>query len=457
MFFITFPDNCREERSWISSILLDEFLGIGYEICFNGENKVRISAAGKSLELSDAFFAGVKDKWLLSESLPSEPLKYWAVLDSGLDPNLVESFIPVISGRAGFEIRNTGDATLNMDIFGSAFFMLSRYEEAVSDQRDNHGRFPAAASLAYRQGFLGRPIIDEYVEILWVAMKRVWPQLTRKPRRFNTIVTCDVDHPYHASATSFPRLIKRTAGEAIRKRTLSDTIKPAKNYFSGRNGRWQHDPYYYMVDWMMEENEKAGNRAAFYFIPEITDSAMDGTCSITEPAVRAMIKRIANRGHEIGIHPGYNTYKDKKKFISATNKLQLVLDEEGITQQVTGGRQHYLRWSTQTPEIWDEAGLQYDSTLTYADYAGFRCGTCHEYAMYDVQKRKALKIMQRPLICMECSVIVYMDYGFTESALVKMKQLKTAAQRFKGNFTMLWHNSFLETKMARDMYCEIIR
>ena len=53
--------------------------------------------------------------------------------------------------------------------------MLSRYEEAVLLDRDDHDRFPATASIAYKTGFLDRPIIDEYVEILWVAMKRVWP------------------------------------------------------------------------------------------------------------------------------------------------------------------------------------------------------------------------------------------------------------------------------------------
>lgn len=457
MLSIIFPDNCHAERSWICSVLFDEFLGLAYDIRFDSEDKVRISAVDNTLEVSEVFFANAKDKWISSESLPAEPLAHWDVADSALVPDLVESFVPVIFGRAGFEIRETGNAVLNLDIFGSAFFMLSRYEEAVSKLRDNHERFPATASLAYRQGFLGRPLIDEYVEILWSAMKRVWPHLVRKSRRFKTIVTCDVDHPYHAGATSLSRMIKRTAGEALRTHILSDMLRPAKNYIASRNGCWKHDPYYYTVDWMMEENEKSGNRAAFYFIPEISDSIMDGTCSITDPAVRAMMRRISDRGHEIGIHPGYNTYQDEKKFNSGKMKLQHVLEEEGIQQRIVGGRQHYLRWSIQTPEIWDSAELQYDSTLSYADYAGFRCGTCHEYTMYDLRKRRALKIRQRPLICMECSVIVYMKYGFTESAFAKMNQLKDAVQLFDGNFTMLWHNSFLETKVAREMYCEIIK
>jgi hypothetical protein len=452
--FIVFPDNCRIEHCWIASILLGEFLGLAFEVRFDRVEKVRICGAGKMLELSGNFFGVAKDKWLSSESLPDEPLQRWVVADSGLNPELLDVSVPVLFGTAGFEVRGNDDATLNLDIFGSAFFMLSRYEEAVSNLRDSHDRFPAAASLAYRENFLGRPIVDEYVEILWAALKRLWPQLERKARQFKTLVTCDVDHPYHPSAASFTRLMKRTAGEMIRKRTLSQMITPIRNYLASRNGYWQNDPYYYTVDWMMDVNEKAGNRVAFYFIPEITDTEMDDTCSITDSAVKTMMKRIANRGHEIGIHPGYNTYQSPKDIISGVNKLQCVLDRQRIHQRVCGGRQHYLRWSTRTPAMWNAAGLEYDSTLSYADHAGFRCGTCHEYPMFDLHQRTALKLRQRPLICMESTVID--ELGYTDSALERMKKLKRNAQRFNGNFTLLWHNSYFETERAREMYCEII-
>jgi hypothetical protein len=456
MFLVTFPDNCRAERCWIASVLLDEFLGLNYVIRFDGDNKVRISASDRTLELSDAFFAGVKDKWLGNESLRTGPLQRWTVAENGLDLQLVEPSVPILFGASGFGVLGSGDAALNVDIFGSAFFMLSRYEEAVGKQRDNHDRFPVSASLAYREQFLCRPIIDEYVEILWGAMKKLWPRLERKSRRFKTIVTCDVDQPYHPSAASFSRLIKRTAGEMIRKGTLSDAINPVRNYITSRNGNWKNDPYYYTVDWIMDVNEKAGNAVGFYFIPEVTDRLRDGPYSITDTAVKAMMRRIAYRGHEIGIHPGYNTYQSAKQIFSGKSKLQRVLDQERIQQKVMGGRQHFLRWTTHTPAIWDGAGLTYDSTLGYGDHAGFRCGTCHQYAMYDLHRRNALDVMQRPLICAEYSVIEKMGHGFTESALVEMKKLKSIVQRFNGDFTLLWHNSYFEAAGAREIYCEVI-
>jgi len=41
--------------------------------------------------------------------------------------------------------------------------MLTRYEEVVKSVKDEHERFPARASLAYREGFLMRPIVNEYL------------------------------------------------------------------------------------------------------------------------------------------------------------------------------------------------------------------------------------------------------------------------------------------------------
>ncbi len=74
----------------------------------------------------------------------------------------------------------------------------------------------------------------------------------------------------------------------------------------------------------------------------------------------------------------------------------------GIEQATWGGRQHYLRWNA--PATWRnyaEAGLDYDTTLSYADHAGFRCGTCHPFPVFDVERNTALDLLEYPLIVRE--------------------------------------------------------
>lgn len=456
MLTISFPENFLEERRWISSVVFDEFLGIDYDIIFDHRDTVRISADGKLLTLPDTFFQKAKRNWLATDTLPRSPLQSWTASEHGLCANLVKPSVPVIFGEGRFEIKQDR-AYLGLDVFGSAFFMLSRYEEAINTQRDRHARFPSAASLAYQAGFLDRPLIDEYVEILWCAITSLWPQARRRLRRYRTVVSCDVDRPYHSGAMSVTRMARATVGQAIRQRRFSAALAPVMNYLAVKRGDFRRDPFYFTVDWMMDVNEKAGNKVVFNFIPEVTDPNYDGDYEISSQPVNDMLRRIHRRGHEVGLHPGYQTYQSIQRTRSALKTLRRALRQSGVSQSIAGGRNHYLRWSTQTPAVWDACGLYYDSTLGYADRAGFRCGTCREYSMFDLHARKPLSIKQRPLVCMDCSVVDYMGYGFTEAALDQMVNLKKAAQKLQGDFTLLWHNSYLENESAKEIYLSIIR
>lgn len=153
-------------------------------------------------------------------------------------------------------------------------------------------------------------------------------------------------------------------------------------------------------------------------------SSEDGDYEIDHPSIRNLMRRIHERGHEIGLHPIYNTYKDPQAIVAEAIRLKRVCNEEGIRQQAWGGRMHYLRWETPTTLFgWDEAGMSYDSTLGYADRPGFRCGTCFDFPAFDPVQKRILNLRIRPLIVMECSVIDKMYLGF--SRLLKNSSLKS--------------------------------
>ena len=451
MLRVTFPPNCRAERCWISAVVLGEFLGLAYELAFDGDGVANISADGKTLGLSDAFFAGAP--------APAGQPQRWAVAASGLDPLLCEPDVPVLFGAPGFTIAANGDATLALDVFGSAFFMLARHEETLNAERDAHDRFPAGASLAARMDFLGRPIVDEYVELLWAAMHRLWPRLERKQRLARTLVSCDVDLPFDPACASLPRLGKRLLGRAWREKSLAALPATLGNYCAVQRGNMARDPYWHALGWMMEVNEKAGNQVTFNFIPEPTDRTMDNAPGLHEPRMRTLLRSIHARGHLIGFHPGYNTYRHPAAFAQSIAILRRVMDEEGIRQDAIGGRQHYLRWDVgTTARLWAANDMSYDSTLSYPTVAGFRTGTCHEYTMFDPVERRPLALTQRPLVVMENAVIdqANMGLGHSEQALATMQRYKRICGRFDGDFTLLWHNSSFDDKADQAMYCDLI-
>ncbi len=442
-----------EEKKYIIHVLVEDFLGIKCNICFNDEIQYKslylleCQGASKKIIIKDIFFQTSPDNWLDEKSLPDLPLEDW-LFPSELKNSLPSNGVPVLYGdklhNGSFFKMQPDSIQLGIDIFGAAFFMLSRYEEVVNPIGDAHGRFPAKASLAYREGFLDRPIINEYIEILWWCMKRLWPGLEKKPRKFRMIPTHDVDHPYVVNGLPFHKMARSCAGDLIRRKNPYLSFQRFQSWLKTNKLGADHD-LANTFDYIMDKSEEVGLQSAFYFKGGFTNINYDYNYSLDDPWIRKLIRRIHSREHEIGIHPSYETYADPKKTLEEYFCLKKVVEEEQIEQKQWGGRQHYLRWEVPaTWRNWEEAGLDYDSTLGYADYPGFRCGVCYEFPVFDLQERRPINLWERPLIVMESSLLNENYLWLTHDGAWKMiVPLIEACKRYNGDFVFLWHNSYL--------------
>ena len=121
------------------------------------------------------------------------------------------------------------------------------------------------------------------------------------------------------------------------------------------------------------------------------------------------------------------------------------MNDEDIDFKKIGGRQHYLMYDvSKTPQLWEENGFHYDSSLGFADRAGFRCGVCYEYQMSDLVNRSRMQLIQRPLILMETTLLAYENLNLDSSALnSRIRRFEKVIRSYKGDFTLLWHNSSL--------------
>lgn len=120
---------------------------------------------------------------------------------------------------------------------------------------------------------------------------------------------------------------------------------------------------------------------------------------------------------------------------------------------------HYLRWEQPTTMYgWEMASMDYDSTLGYADRPGFRCGTCFEYPAFDPVANETLNLRIRPLVVMECSVILdkYLGLGTTDAAATNILKIKNKCAAVGGSFTLLWHNSQYFSAHERNLYTKLL-
>ena len=458
MFKVRIPFHFQTAVHWVFSFLFEEIFKLNFEIIPSTQRGYCLTLDGKHLNLPDIFFFNASSAWLKPESQPAAPLAYWDVSSSDLHaPKLTEP-LPILFGDKGVALSDN-HIHCYVDIIGSIFFMLSRYEEVVMPDRDNHDRFPASASLAQKAAFLDRPIVDEYVELLWACMKHLWPQLKRKTRQGQVHVTCDVDQPFDIGAVRFLNFVRSFGGDLLKRRNACLAVKRAYNLFASRRGDYRFDPCD-TFDWYMDVCERHGRQGVFYFIPENTAGENDSYYALTEPRILSLIHKLSEHGHEIGVHGSYNSYQDAAQ-LAKERQCMIAACEKAQVQHVSirGNRQHYLRWDTsQTPDYLDAAGFEYDTTGSFADAPGFRYGTSHSFSMWSWQKQAPLKIRQLPLVLMEVSVIAnhYLGLGYTDEALELMLTLKRRALQYGGDFTLLWHNDHLLNRLDREFFLQLI-
>ena len=302
---------------------------------FEDRHNVEISVStvdGKRLVFPDKFLRTPEQDWLKKESLPDDPIRIWDTeMLSGFDFNLTDKKLPIIFGidiNENVWLCDSGEEiVLGIDILGSSFFMLTRYEELIDGYRDNHNRFPATQSFAFKNGFLQRPIINEYLEVLWSCFLKLWPTLKRKEMSFATFLSHDVDAPFAYTFKKPLKICKMVLGNYFRTQNLKGSFDILTKWRGVRNGNVDLDPYY-TFPWIMDLAERAGLKSTFFFLSGQSSSNHDGDYDITHPVIRQLLRDIHLRGHNIGFHFSYNTYLSKEQMIKEVSSLKKVCLEE---------------------------------------------------------------------------------------------------------------------------------
>jgi peptidoglycan/xylan/chitin deacetylase (PgdA/CDA1 family) len=459
---VSHPPGLEGERRYACDVVLRDWLGLDYEIEVAERTDVRITASGdpsdRALHLGDVFFPRAAKAWLEPASLPTLPFEIWP---AGGVAQAHPSPVPVLFGDVasmGSDGAPNGHRVrLPIDVFGSIFFLLTRYEELVSQARDDGDRFPASASLSHRFGLLNRPLANEYLEILWASLQRLWPGLRRRSRAYEVDLSHDVDAPFAVLGQSWSTILRSAAVDAVRRRAPDLAIRRLRAKSAGCAEAPQLDPNNTFA-FIAATSERHGLQSTFFLMAGVSDPRFDSPYSLEEPPFAPLLSEIHARGHQLGLHPSYHTYRDGVRLKSEFDNLLRAAERLGIRQAAWGGRQHYLRFATPvTWRLYASVGLAYDATLSYADQPGFRCGTCYDFPVYDLEERQGLPLRERPLTVMEYTLLgdEYLRLA-PAAARERITSLAAACRRFAGTFSLLWHNNHLITRAQQRLYETIV-
>jgi hypothetical protein len=91
---------------------------------------------------------------------------------------------------------SSSDSDIPFDIFAASFYLVSRYEEYLEYQPDEFGRFKASSSFAFKNGFLGIPVVELWAKEIAKALLKKFRSLTFKRNEYSALLTIDIDQPF---------------------------------------------------------------------------------------------------------------------------------------------------------------------------------------------------------------------------------------------------------------------
>jgi len=91
---------------------------------------------------------------------------------------------------------SSADSILPFDPFACAFYIVSRYEEYLSESTDEHERFTDSENILVRHNLHQKPIVD--IMAYWVAERitAYYPEFKIPTRTFQFITSIDIDNAW---------------------------------------------------------------------------------------------------------------------------------------------------------------------------------------------------------------------------------------------------------------------
>lgn len=327
------------------------------------------------------------------------------------------------------------------DIFSAIFYLISRYEEYLPYQVDQHGRFEAATSVAHQFNFLQDPLVDYWLEDFAILLRE--EGLNLKEATFSRQLTFDVDMAWKF----LYRDSKRQIGGFLRDLIKLD-ISSLKERKAVKSGRLK-DPYDSFKT--LETILQSEAQEAIFFLLGGSKGPYDRNVPFEHPAMQQLIQSLS-KNHKIGLHPSYQSNQDPLRLKKEKTALETIL-----STKVTLSRQHYIKLHLpKTYRNLIDLGIEEDYSMGYASQNGFRAGTSRAFYWYDLLAEESTKLMVHPFSFMDACSLFYLQQSPKE-LFKEWQSLQRKVQKGKGHFISIWHNYLLYNGSTHlDLLCQYL-
>jgi hypothetical protein len=341
---------------------------------------------------------------------------------------------------------NQPGASIPFDIFSAVFYLISRYEEYLPHEQDNHGRFKQEQSVAAQFSFLQQPVVDEWLVFFGeILAQKTGIKIKEKTFRFQPTYDVDIAWKYLHKGN------KRLWGGYF-KDLLTLNLRNVLERRAVLSGK-QKDPYDCFA-WLDEMHQQY-KLQPLYFLLLGKLSDFDKNAEPTLPAMQKLMLDLSAQ-YELGIHPSYGSHESVNILKGEVDILANVTHKT-----ITKSRQHYIKFTLpQTYERLIAAGITDDYSMGYASGNGFRAGTSNSFPWYHLLKEYETELRIHPFVFMDATCRFYNKQN-TQDAWQEWERLWYAVKKVNGTFISIWHNHMLgnhsESKDWRELYLKTLK
>lgn len=333
------------------------------------------------------------------------------------------------------------NSVIPFDLFGAAFWLLSRYEEYLPYKTDNYDRFNYRSGLAYQYDFIKTPLVNLWLEQLQLSLKENFPAMKFKEHQYKFISTVDIDNAFKYKHKGVVRALAGYVKDVFSKDATS--FMSRVNVISGK----RKDPFD-CYDFLIEAHKQQNIKAIYFFL--LGDyGPNDKNQSATNLPFQSLIKGMADYS-AVGIHPSFGS----------TNKIQQLKVEISrlsniIHSPITISRQHYsILKFPKTYQNLLQAGVEQDYSMGYTNVNGFRASYCFPFKWYDIESEMLTPLTIHSFCIAENTMVYYAkkeNKTLAEQALPIINEVK----KYKGQLISIFHNDTFNEEMKK-FYLEFL-
>ena len=302
---------------------------------------------------------------------------------------------------------------IRTDIVYNTFFFISRAEELINHQRDEHGRFLAKYSILGQNNRLMIPTVDEYARMLMKLLDLPMPT----PSLSKIYLTHDVDsiEQYRHWRGALGGILRGKGREVMA--ALKDI----------------HNDPAFTFSWLISQDKKVENAEVIYFIKDTLGKGYDYPQYDINGKDFEQTKRLIEHSEaHLGLHSSYYG-----------------VSENATAMQYPLHRSHYLRCSIDNMQRLADMGITDDFTMMFPDQVGFRLQTTRAVRWINPKTMQLTNLVLHPMTVMDCTLSNPQYMNLTEDeAYFECQRLFEKVHQNAGEVVLLWHN----TIVTKDSY-----